>query len=99
MINQSIKYVGVVVKPHHAEAWQTACELSEWLEKRNITLIGSPYAQSEVCAIEEVGVEEFQEKADLIVVLGGDGTMISVARLKADVKFRCWASITAVLDI
>ena len=57
MINQSIKYVGVVVKPHHAEAWQTACELSEWLEKRNITLIGSPYAQSEVCAIEEVGVE------------------------------------------
>jgi NAD+ kinase len=82
MINQSIKYVGVVVKPHHAEAWQTACELSEWLKNKNITLIGSPYAQeSEVCLIEEVGVEEFQEKADLIVVLGGDGTMISVARL------------------
>ena len=81
MINQSIKYVGVVVKPNHAQAWQTACELSEWLKKKNISLIGSPYAQSEVCAIEEVGVDEFQEKADLIVVLGGDGTMISVARL------------------
>jgi NAD+ kinase len=81
MVNQSIKHVGVVVKPNHAEAWQTAGELAAWLKKRDIKLIGKPREEAEVCQIEEVGDEEFQEKADLIVVLGGDGTMISTARL------------------
>ena len=81
MVNQSIKHVGVVVKPNHAEAWQTACELAAWLNNRDINLIGKPRNEADDCPIEEVSVEEFQEKADLIVVLGGDGTMISTARL------------------
>lgn len=81
MVNQSIKHVGVVVKPHHAEAWQTAGELAAWLKTRDIKLIGKPRTETPDCSIEEVGDEEFQEKADLIVVLGGDGTMISTARL------------------
>ncbi|HEX8370099.1 MAG TPA: NAD(+)/NADH kinase [Pyrinomonadaceae bacterium] len=81
MVNQSIKHVGVVVKPNHAEAWQTACELAAWLKNHDIKLIGNPRREAEICPLEEVGVEEFQEKADLIVVLGGDGTMIAAARL------------------
>jgi NAD+ kinase len=81
MVNQTIKHVGVVVKPNHAEAWQTACELAAWLKNHDIKLIGEPRKEMEVCSIEEVSAEEFQEKADLIVVLGGDGTMISTARL------------------
>ncbi len=81
MTKNQIKCVGVVVKPNHKEAWETACELSAWLEKRGITLIGSPHEEDEICPIEDVGAEEFKEKADLIVVLGGDGTMISTARL------------------
>lgn len=81
MVNQSIKHVGVVVKPNHAEAWQTACELAAWLKNRDIKLIGRALEEAEICPVEEVGAEEFQEKADLIVVLGGDGTMIAAARL------------------
>lgn len=81
MTKNQIKCVGVVVKPNHKEAWETACELSDWLEKRGIELIGKPHKEAEICLIEEVRTEEFQEKADLIVVLGGDGTMISTARL------------------
>jgi len=80
MVNQSIKHVGVVVKPNHAEAWQTACELAAWLKNHDIKLIGKLQRETPICSIEEVGDEEFQEKADLIVVLGGDGTMISTAR-------------------
>ncbi|HEY0051192.1 MAG TPA: NAD(+)/NADH kinase [Pyrinomonadaceae bacterium] len=81
MVNQAIKHVGVVVKPNHAEAWQTAGELAAWLKNHDIKLIGNPRGEAEICPLEEVGVEEFQEKADLIVVLGGDGTMIAAARL------------------
>ena len=81
MEKNQIKYVGVVVKPNHREAWETACELSDWLKSRGIALIGSPHEEDEICPIEKVPTEEFQDKADLIVVLGGDGTMISTARL------------------
>ncbi|MDQ3801068.1 MAG: NAD(+)/NADH kinase [Acidobacteriota bacterium] len=81
MVNRSIKHVGVVVKPNHAEAWQTAGELAAWLKNRDIKLIGNPRREAEICPLEEVSVEEFQEIADLIVVLGGDGTMISTTRL------------------
>ena len=86
MENQEIKCVGVVVKPNHKEAWATAGELSDWLEKRRINLISKPRDDSEKSLAKARGVEtvetkEFQSKADLIVVLGGDGTMISTARL------------------
>ncbi|MCY7344637.1 MAG: NAD(+)/NADH kinase [Pyrinomonadaceae bacterium] len=89
MTNREIKCVGVVVKPNHREAWQTACELSAWLEKRGIGLIGKPSEENdkfaaEKCGIETVEAEKFKTQADLIVVLGGDGTMISTARLTGD---------------
>ena len=89
MINREIKCVGVVVKPNHREAWQTACELSAWFKGRGIDLIGKPHEEmekfgAENCHIEAVETERFQTEADLIVVLGGDGTMISTARLTAD---------------
>jgi NAD+ kinase len=87
MNNRQIKTVGVVVKPNHAEAWQTACELSEWLKKRGVALIGKPYAEigkpdEALCDIEAIENDKFD--ADLIIVLGGDGTMISTSRVIAD---------------
>ncbi len=85
-MDTKIKCVGVVVKPNHKEAWQTACELSGWLERRGINLIGKPHEEFDAssCGIERVDAVKFQTEADLIVVLGGDGTMISTARLTGD---------------
>jgi NAD+ kinase len=89
MLGDKIKCVGVVVKPNHKEAWQTACELSDWLEKRGIASIGKPHKDAErpnaeTRDIDAVETEKFQSEADLIVVLGGDGTMLSTARLVGD---------------
>lgn len=89
MAANRIKSVGIIVKPSHAEARQTACELSEWLEARGITVVGEPYsvdleADGQPGEIETVEAERFGTEADLIVVLGGDGTMISTARLIGD---------------
>jgi NAD+ kinase len=74
---KTIKRVGIVVKQNHPEALKTAHELSEWLEDRGIDPTGGPYSETH----EE---QVFDPTVDLVVVLGGDGTMISTARLVED---------------
>ena len=91
-MDTKIESVGVIVKPRHAQAWETACELGVWLEKRGIRLVGKRLSQAEssvsdsglIYEIDTAGEDYFVEEVDLIVVLGGDGTMISTARLIGD---------------
>jgi NAD+ kinase len=91
-LDTKIESVGVIVKPRHAQAWETACELGVWLEKRGIRLVGKRLSQAEssvsdsglIYEIDTAGEDYFVEEVDLIVVLGGDGTMISTARLIGD---------------
>lgn len=84
MTKREIKTVGVVVKPDHEEAWKTACELSEWFAERDIKTVGKPHTETKVCEINTTDTEKFKDEVDLIVVLGGDGTMISTARLTGE---------------
>jgi NAD+ kinase len=85
---RAISTAGIVVKPNHDEAWKTACELSEWLKDRGIDLIAEPHTTNEHvgdnCEIDVVEAGKLASKSDLIVVLGGDGTMIATARLASD---------------
>lgn len=74
---REIKRVGIVVKHNHEQALRTAHELSEWLEERGIDPTGGPYSETR----ED---QSFDPAVDLVVVLGGDGTMISTARLVDD---------------
>ncbi len=76
MESKKINSVGIVVKPNHAEALATAAELSAWLKMKGIAQIGEPLS-----AGDSPDGYETSLNADLIVVLGGDGTMISTARL------------------
>ena len=88
-----IKCVGIIVKPDHGEAWRTACELSEWLARRGIKSIGERFSGGEK-SIFEARPRVFcdfnnddecdLDAVDLLVVLGGDGTMIATARLIGD---------------
>jgi NAD+ kinase len=86
----SIRRVGVVVKPEQPEAWKTVCLLVEWLSARGITLVGSAgversRVESETgCAIEILADDQLAASVDLMVVLGGDGTMIGTARTMGD---------------
>jgi NAD+ kinase len=86
MPNKTIKCVGVIVKPHNNEAWDTACKLSDWLKGREIELVGKTLEDDDVCRVKTLPTEEFIRKVDLIVVLGGDGTMIAAARLLGDTE-------------
>jgi NAD+ kinase len=84
MEKRPIKKVGIVVKPNDTAAFGTACELSDWLRDNDIQQIGAPCVWSENPANNETERTDFAENADLIVVLGGDGTMISTARMVGD---------------
>jgi Predicted sugar kinase len=85
MTARNISKVGIVVKPGHEEALRTAGELAEWFAVRDLELVDKPYCPAE--AIQENSdsiTSSLCATADLIVVLGGDGTMISTARLIGD---------------
>jgi NAD+ kinase len=90
MPSTEIKRIGVVVKPHRPEALETLCKLTEWLTARGIAPIGGPGVDRERiehetgCVIEIIPDEELPQKVDLILVLGGDGTMIATARMLGD---------------
>lgn len=66
------------------------CELTVWLARRGISLFGGPeierrqIEQQTGCAVDEVEPEQLAANADLILVLGGDGTMIATARVMGD---------------
>ena len=86
----SIKRIGVVVKPHQPEALETLCKLAEWVTARDIALVGGPAVDRERiqhetgCVIEVISEEDLAQRVDLILVLGGDGTMIATARMLGD---------------
>jgi NAD+ kinase len=71
---------------------KTICELAIWLSKRGISLLGGPEIEREQiehqtgCAIDEVAPDKLAAGADLMLVLGGDGTMIAAARQMGDTE-------------
>jgi len=92
MEQASIKRIGVVVKPHQPDTIETLCRLTEWLSERGIRLVGVPeiaheqIKQKTGCAVEIVKDEQLASSVELILVLGGDGTMIATARMMGDTE-------------
>jgi NAD+ kinase len=79
MESRKISSVGIVVKPGHDDARATASEILKWLHDRKIKSVGQPISAGEIHSANPLTLD-----ADLIVVLGGDGTMISTARIVGD---------------
>lgn len=90
MAHTSIRRVGVVVKPNQPEALNTVCHLVEWLAAHGIKVVGTPDLDRQriegetSCAVEVVEHEKLAANVELIVVLGGDGTMIATSRMIGD---------------
>jgi NAD+ kinase len=79
-VNFLFNRIGIVVKPNKPEAISLAKDLVEWLGQRNIRVyldasIASTIDPSISCPREEIG-----RWADLLIVLGGDGTLLSAVR-------------------
>jgi NAD+ kinase len=75
----AIRTVGVAIKPGEPRALEAVRDLAKWLAERGVRACLETDAAA---AIGEVGVSRaaMVREADLLIVLGGDGTLLSVVR-------------------
>jgi NAD+ kinase len=76
-----IERIGIISKPKKTEVREVVPPLLRWLRERNIEVFidketGSLVETSEICLTRN----ELPARVDLLVVLGGDGTLLATAR-------------------
>ncbi len=79
---RKFRRIGVVAKAASREAVHTAHELAEWLRRRGLEVA----LDEAILRAGRIGQDpplRIEEDYDLVVVLGGDGTLLSVARTLA----------------
>ena len=78
------KAVGIVSKPSKPEVAQIVPQLTEWLTSHGYTFVVDPETSSFAKTAETISREAMgARKLDFVIVLGGDGTLLSAARVVA----------------
>lgn len=80
---KKINRIGIVVKPHAPEIERILKELMCYLEKKGIDCILEEVVARKLGKDGGVRRESIPEKVDFVIVLGGDGTLLSIAHLAA----------------
>jgi len=80
---KKIERVGLVIKPHAPDIKNILQELIRYLEKRGIVCVLEGLAADKLKREKGIAREDLPGKVDLVVVLGGDGTLLSIAHLAA----------------
>lgn len=76
-----IKTVGIISKPKMAHAAEIVCGLLRWLDERNVGYRCDEQTAEYGGLKERFSREELPDGSNLIIVLGGDGTLLSAARV------------------
>ncbi|MBV9035993.1 MAG: NAD(+)/NADH kinase, partial [Acidobacteriaceae bacterium] len=76
-----IKTVGIISKPKIAQAAEIVSGLLQWLEGRGIQPRCDEQTAQYAGISEVYSREQLPDGTDLIIVLGGDGTLLSAARV------------------
>jgi NAD+ kinase len=79
-----MKKIAIFAKVHDPRCVGIAEELVEWLVAKGLSPLVESHLAKHVGSANPAERQEIQQQADLVVVLGGDGTLISVARLVGD---------------
>jgi NAD+ kinase len=77
-----LKTYGIIIKRNKPEALDTTKAIIEWLDKRGMGVLLDPEVAAKVGHPHGVKRDDMPSRADVLIVLGGDGTLLSVARLK-----------------
>jgi len=76
-----MKSIGIIAKKNKPEAVEVTRRLLPWLEERNIEVVLDHDIASLVMPAKGMEKAEIPSRVDMVVVLGGDGTLLTVARL------------------
>ncbi len=74
-----MKRIGIVAKRHDEFALKTACELSAWLQSKKLDVVVTPDVGEHSNAT-TAQLEDIAQQVELMVVLGGDGTLLQTGR-------------------
>ncbi|NIM91242.1 MAG: transposase [Candidatus Aminicenantes bacterium] len=80
---KKIERAGLVIKPHAPDIKKILQELIQYLEKKGIECVLEELASDKLKRKEGISREDLPDKVDFVVVLGGDGTLLSIAHLAA----------------
>ncbi|MEW5900229.1 MAG: NAD(+)/NADH kinase [Acidobacteriota bacterium] len=82
-MRRKIKSAGIVIKPHAPRVEEIVCDVVKYLQKKKITCLLEDVAARKLLLKAGIPREKLAEKVDLVVVLGGNGTLLSIAHLAA----------------
>jgi len=76
-----VKKIGIFCKQKPNIDAKIVSELTQWLESRNCTVYLEPDTADLIGKKPSTSKEEVASKSDLVIVLGGDGTLLNVASI------------------
>ena len=77
---QAVKTAGIISKPRSESAAALLPRLISWLKDRGVTVLLDELSAAYVGASEGADRTKVVAQSDLVIVLGGDGTLLSAAR-------------------
>jgi NAD+ kinase len=75
----SIRSVGICLRPDSTAAGEAARDVARWLAARRVAVVPDPNAAGWL-DVSGCPRDQLSDRAELLVVLGGDGTLLAVAR-------------------
>lgn len=76
-----MKKIGIVAKLSNPRAVEVSEGVTKWLVEKGVEVYGEKELTERVKLVKTVTREDLPEKIDTLIVLGGDGTMLSAARI------------------
>ncbi len=80
---KKIERIGIVIKPHAPAIQDLLVQLTAFIEEKGIAVLLEEAAAEMLQREGAVRREEIPQQVDMAVVLGGDGTLLSIAHLAA----------------
>jgi len=83
---RKVKRVGFVIKPHAPDVKKALEELIRYFSQKGVECVLEETAAKKLGRAGTIARESIPLEVDLVVVLGGDGTLLSIAHLAAQKK-------------
>ena len=80
-----MKKIGIFANPYNEEALEVSCDVIGWIDDHDMEAVAVNEAAMRVCKDSWLGREvKSPHELDLVIVLGGDGTLLRAARTVGD---------------